>query len=247
MQTQLLLDTTPPPSYEESIYFKQLIDQIKTQRRKTPPPSYNSKHGFEWSEFPNLVDKIKKPPHDDDMENKENQLIHERLERVSTNLIQMIQVAKNSLQATTIDLPDIEDTLSLQTYRINRKRSLERLQSSQISLARTIDQLNNSITQHIITTLDYTHHHQHIHHHHHHHHHHQKRTCSTPKKSTVPIWTNLLGQSALVFGICHHLFFWSKSTSSIAGAIWLISLLCAKKKYIPVIFKSPLLAFFRQQ
>lgn len=168
----------------------------------------------------------------------------------------MIEAAKQSLTShTDVVVTDVEDNLShhVTSQRINRKKSLERLRSSQTSLARTIDQLNISIIQHVITTNDtqspqLSNNPSSYHHHHHHYHHHYppKRSSGLPppKKPTVAQWTHLLSQTALVFSICHHLFSWSKTTSSVASAAWLISLLWAKRK-----LKSPgaLLTSFRQQ
>lgn len=183
----------------------------------------------------------------------------ERLERVSSCLQQMIDAANQSLTCSsaihsspnnsdTTDDNEENDTILLGDnlkdqrkkglqWRINRKKSLERLKSSQDSLARTIDQLNISITQHIIdkaasSTYDYTQHHHH--HHHYHHYHHQtnsdKRQRPTPRKSMVPLWTSILTQAALVYGICHQLLSWSTSTSSIISVAWFVTMLLAKKK-----------------
>ncbi|CAO3599142.1 unnamed protein product [Absidia cylindrospora] len=288
MQAELLRDIEPP-SYEESVYFKQLIGQIKAQRRKTPPPSYENNSVFDVFQKTQLLESKSISPsvigktitaspieklHDD--ENQQGFPMDARLERASSCLQQMIDAANESLTCTPTSPPsspplddsdkDVE-THSLddnfkeqrnqkQQWRINRKKSLERFKSSQVSLARTIDQLNLSITQHIINEASspspitnytqYQHHDynnttdRHLHHHHHHHHHHYyynmhqmnsaKRQRPVPNKSTVPSWTNLLTQTALVFGIFHQLLSWSTPTSSILSVAWLVTMLLAKKK-----------------
>ncbi|ORZ18770.1 hypothetical protein BCR42DRAFT_477905 [Absidia repens] len=284
MQVELLRDIEPP-SYEESVYFKQLIGQIKAQRRKTPPPSYENDSVFDVFKKTQLLESKPISPsvigktvtaspieklHDD--ESQQDFPMDARLERASSCLQQMIDAANQSLTCTSTSSPledsDTNDDKEVETnslddiyteqreqkqqWRINRKKSLERFKSSQVSLARTIDQLNLSISQHInneasISNYTQYEHHEynnttdrHLHHHHHHHHHHYyynmhqlhstKRQRAVPNKSKVPSWTNLLTQTALVFGIFHQLLSWSTPTSSILSVAWLVTMLLAKKK-----------------
>ncbi|CAO3599076.1 unnamed protein product [Absidia cylindrospora] len=145
-----------------------------------------------------------------------------RLERVSSYIQQMIDTAQTSLTTSPLDdgsdknnntLANMDDVLELQQRQISKRASIERLRSSQTSLARTLDQLNLSIIHSIIDAatsslpnytqqMDKTNEEEdsnisisHYHHYHHHHHHHsdrgrnhqQRRAGSSSPKQQSPV------------------------------------------------------------
>ncbi|ORZ18710.1 hypothetical protein BCR42DRAFT_411450 [Absidia repens] len=233
------MQITEPPSYEKSINSTEMQNQILNSM----PSLFEKKTIFNFIGNDQHSDKkivplsnehvsTEVPEENEKTTGAQAEPLNYRLERVSSYIQQMIDTAQISLTTSTPEvtndddsgndsntLANVDDVLELQQRQISKRASIERLRSSQTSLARTLDQLNLSIIHSIIdaatsnlptytqemdnisdkedSNISISHHH---HYHHHHHHHsnrgrnHQRRradSSSSKKQRQVPDYSSI--------------------------------------------------------